>query len=307
MPYDAYPLDKYPCYVQKRPNCKPSLVYGADRCDRYHHFIISEYPEMALSLAALDELNLKYLYPHEEASIITITNIETAGQEVLDAIQEKISNHLGVIIYDERKEDAPLRCREGSVQMHTNYYGDYFEAAINYRKNTPIDDELAYTVLRDKLLFVARGAFRKSFITHNKKETYAASAMNISHAVSLAEALLLGNISYDDFSRKSTVSSWRSKALKWVVLPDDAYSKKMLDLKAKIERFEDAVKVWNGVVALSGCSNKRKASGRFDISLADLGDAEGATEKVSAFAERISVEPFIEGMLAGVPVEDLIA
>lgn len=307
MPYDAYPFDKYPCYVQKRPNCKPSLVYGADHLDRYQHFIVSEYPEMALSLAALDALKLKYSYPHEEASIITITDIEAAGQEVLNAIQEKISNHMGTIIYDERKEDAPLRCREGSVQMHTNHYGDYFEATIDYRSSAPIDDELAYAILQDKLLFVARGAFRKSFITHNKKETYTASAMNISHAVSLADALLLGNISYDDFSRKSTVSSWRSKALKWVVLPDEAYSKKMLELKAKVERFEDTVKVWNGAVALAGCSNKRKASGRFDISLADLGDAEDAAEKVSAFAERISVEPFIESMLAGVPVEDLIA
>lgn len=205
----------------------------------------------------------------------------------------------GIVLLDERLDTgAPISTEPGSVKKVYGHFYDHVQANISYYGDI-IDEELAWSLLKQQLVFVCKHAYSdlvpvKKGAGKGKKKSYKMQA--VGRCCEFAHLLMCGHIDYSEFAKRPARKKDEAGALRNVRIPRELYPKSLHETYDKVNMLPDVVALWK-----FAASYDKKV---FDFSYEDI-DKGCAEERLDKIGEMIGIESFIEACEAGVPVEDI--
>lgn len=216
-------------------------------------------------------------------------------------IYDELVDAESIVLLDaETGSGAPVKCEEGTVEKVYGHFYDYLTADIRYFGDKNIDEEVAWSYLKQQLVFACRKTYADLVPVKRgnkqKKKSYKMNA--VGRCCEFAELLMCGKFDYSEFKKRPAKEKERARALINVEIPKEAYPSSLHAAYDKIHMLKDIGKLWE-----SAASHDSKV---FDFSYADI-DEGHAKEIIESIGEKIGIESFIEAWEAGVPVEDIVA
>lgn len=271
--------------------------------------VISEFPDMPKVMDALGLLPERFseedgfgnYHPYGIIVIPTDTFKQLKPGDltrIADALADAADHGVSPLL-DERSPAAPLRCVPGTYEkIHGRYY-TFNKADIQLLEtDIVLDEEIAYSLLRHKLVMICRSAYGDLVPRQKGKQKKSYKMKAVGRCCEFATLLSCGRDDFSDLKKRAAHETDRARVLTNVRLAKENFPESLHGMYGKISRLEDIAELWR-----AACADGNRG---FAFNFADI-DEGAASEKMDEIAKTIGIDSFFDAWEAGVPVEDISA
>lgn len=202
-------------------------------------------------------------------------------------------------LLDERDPTSPLRCIPGTYERIHGHHYTFNKADVQLLdSNLMLDEEIAYSLLRHKLILICQSAYADLVPRQKGKQKKSYKMKAVGRCCEFATLLSCGRDDFSDFKKRAAHETDRARVLTNVMFSKSNFPESLHAMYDKIDRLEDIAELWR-----AACADGNKD---FKFNFADIDDGV-ASNKMDEIAEALGIDSFFEAWDAGVPVEDISA